>query len=158
MRPASPTSLTWYPARVLPDLHPVLETLQRRAEVVAVVLFGSHARGEARPDSDVDVGVVLLPEWFQRLSRAGAAKVVLQIIEECGRVARHMELDMVVLNAAHPLAAWDAMRHGRALWIRDRSALLSFGLWAAGREEDWEHLHTIEMREVRRRLGLPSAA
>jgi len=65
---------------------------------------------------------------------------------------------VVVLNAAHPLAAWDATRHGRVLWMRGESALLDFGLWVAGRYDDWRHLHGIEMREVRRRLGLESAA
>jgi predicted nucleotidyltransferase len=73
---------------VAPDLRAVIESLSRRREVVAVYLFGSHARDEARPDSDVDVGVVI-----------------------------------------------------------------DFGLWARGRYEDWQHLHSIEMRAVRRRLG-----
>ncbi len=35
-----------------------LEALGRVARVRAVYLFGSHARGEARPDSDVDLCIV----------------------------------------------------------------------------------------------------
>jgi len=35
-----------------------LEAMSRVARVRAVYLFGSHARGEARPDSDVDLCIV----------------------------------------------------------------------------------------------------
>jgi predicted nucleotidyltransferase len=35
-----------------------LEALNRARHVRAVYLFGSHARGEARPDSDVDLCIV----------------------------------------------------------------------------------------------------
>jgi len=35
------------------------ERIVRRFHPVRVILFGSHARGDARPDSDVDLLVVL---------------------------------------------------------------------------------------------------
>jgi predicted nucleotidyltransferase len=48
-----------------PSLHPKRDTLARCLEAIntvtpidAVYLFGSHARGEARPDSDVDLCIV----------------------------------------------------------------------------------------------------
>src|SRR5437867_7537645 len=48
-----------------PSLHAKRETLARCLEAInavtpvhAVYLFGSHARGEARPDSDVDLCIV----------------------------------------------------------------------------------------------------
>ena len=37
------------------------ERIVRQFQPVQVILFGSHARGEARPDSDVDL-LVVLPE------------------------------------------------------------------------------------------------
>ena len=46
-------------------MDPALARLLSRAEsdpdVLAVILFGSHARGEAGPTSDVDVCLVLVP-------------------------------------------------------------------------------------------------
>jgi uncharacterized protein len=48
-----------------PSLHPQRETLARCLQAInnvrhvhAVYLFGSHARGDARPDSDVDLCIV----------------------------------------------------------------------------------------------------
>ncbi|MBM3500409.1 MAG: nucleotidyltransferase domain-containing protein [Armatimonadetes bacterium] len=48
-----------------PEIRPILAELKRRFEaiygdrLVKLILFGSHARGEATPDSDIDVLVVL---------------------------------------------------------------------------------------------------
>ena len=45
----------------------VSEVIERDARVVVAYLFGSHARGEARPGSDVDVGVLLVDDGPARL-------------------------------------------------------------------------------------------
>ncbi len=54
-----------------------LEAFDRVMPLQAVYLFGSHARGEARPDSDVDL--CLVSEGAERQFEAAAA---------CRRVAR----------------------------------------------------------------------
>jgi predicted nucleotidyltransferase len=45
------------PAEKLRTLNAIAEALQNVSNVVAVVLGGSYARGLARPDSDVDIGI-----------------------------------------------------------------------------------------------------
>ena len=44
---------------LVPDLSIIVERLVRQFNPTKIVLFGSHARGDARPDSDVDLLVVL---------------------------------------------------------------------------------------------------
>jgi predicted nucleotidyltransferase len=46
-------------------LHAFVDGLTRRDDVLAVVLFGSRARGDARPDSDIDL-LVILRDGFRR--------------------------------------------------------------------------------------------
>jgi predicted nucleotidyltransferase len=58
-RPALPTPLT--AEAVLERLRQCQPDWQRRFHVVELGLFGSVARGEARPDSDLDVWVQLDP-------------------------------------------------------------------------------------------------
>jgi len=45
--------------------HNFLDNLKQRHDVLGVILFGSHARGNNRPGSDVDL-VVILAEGFRR--------------------------------------------------------------------------------------------
>ena len=42
-----------------------VEDLKKRSDVLGIILFGSWARGNNRPDSDVDL-VVILKEGFRR--------------------------------------------------------------------------------------------
>src|SRR5215471_14244577 len=46
-------------------VQPFIDTLAARADVRAVILFGSWARGDHRPDSDVDL-VVILTKGYRR--------------------------------------------------------------------------------------------
>jgi len=41
------------------ELEKVVEKAKKDEDVLAVMLFGSYARGEAKPDSDIDVCLVL---------------------------------------------------------------------------------------------------
>lgn len=47
------------------DIERAAELLRRAAPAATVILFGSHARGDARPDSDVDF-LVVEPEVVSR--------------------------------------------------------------------------------------------
>lgn len=60
----------------------LLEELRRQPDVHGVILFGSQARGNSRPDSDVDL-VVLVSEGFRRAidQRDGQAFEIIYISE-----------------------------------------------------------------------------
>lgn len=55
-------------ARVTRSLDRILEHARDDAQVLAVILYGSHARGDARPDSDVDVCLMLEPARYEPLA------------------------------------------------------------------------------------------
>jgi predicted nucleotidyltransferase len=92
--------------------------LEAEPEVINAVLFGSRARGSARPDSDVDVAVELA---------AGAARDALGL----GGLAARLEsavgrpISMVLLDEAPPPLAYRIFRDGRVLIERDRAALVA---------------------------------
>lgn len=68
-----------------------------------LVLFGSHARGDAGPDSDLDVAIVLDGEWqrAEEMLRWGAAR---RSIEEATGVL----LDLAFLRPAE----WEGQTAG----------------------------------------------
>lgn len=58
----------------------MVDTIVREADPDAVILFGSRARGDARPDSDVDL-LIVEPEPFspQRSRRQETARLYLAV-------------------------------------------------------------------------------
>jgi hypothetical protein len=60
-----------------------VEELTAQPDVGAVIMFGSQARGDARPDSDVDL-VVLVPEGYRRAldQRDGQAVELMYLSED----------------------------------------------------------------------------
>ena len=93
--------------------------LERREEVLEAYLFGSRARGTARPDSDVDVAV------YVDETRVGAghpfgyeADLTAYLMTALGTNA----VDVVVLNRATPLLYHRVLRDGVRLLSRDLRA------------------------------------
>lgn len=61
-------------------LQQMVETLVREATPEAIILFGSRARGDARPDSDVDLLVVESEPFSpQRSRRKEAARLYMAL-------------------------------------------------------------------------------
>ena len=91
-----------------------------RSDVQAVYLFGSTARGTARTDSDVDIGVLFDPPPLRRLNGPRFA------IE--GELERTLgvPVDLVVLNDAPVDLRIRVLRDGHLLIDRDPSARIAF--------------------------------
>jgi predicted nucleotidyltransferase len=77
----------------------IAAVLEGRAEVLEAYLFGSAARDEARPHSDVDVAVYVDPEGEPPGSYGYAAELTALLMQTLGR----NDVDVVILNAASPL-------------------------------------------------------
>jgi predicted nucleotidyltransferase len=76
-----------------------------------VIVFGSLARGEARPDSDVDLAVIAPPEWDGRLVLEDAVRSKLG--NDCD-VLRLSNADLVGPGPREPVAD-EIVRDGIAL-------------------------------------------
>jgi predicted nucleotidyltransferase len=87
---------------------------------VAVYLFGSVARGEAGPGSDVDVGVLFAAEPPSTLDAPQFA-IEAELERLLGR-----PVQVVALNRASPDLVHRVLRDGRLVLDRDRSARIRF--------------------------------
>jgi predicted nucleotidyltransferase len=86
-----------YKGRALVDWVPeIVDAIVAAADPVQVILFGSVARGDDEPNSDIDLMVVLPEldyakrhEWMSTLRKAVTQDVPIQIyvtdVRECGR-------------------------------------------------------------------------
>jgi hypothetical protein len=94
------------------------DALERRPEVLEAYLFGSLARGEAQPHSDVDVAVYLAPGAGDPSGLGLDAAIAADLM----RALETSRVDVVVLNAAPPLLYHRVLRDGVRLFARDLRA------------------------------------
>jgi predicted nucleotidyltransferase len=99
----------------------VRAALSTRGEgLVCAYLFGSYARGEIAPESDVDVAVL-----FERDPPRTLAGLHLDLADDL-RVAVGGPVDLVVLNRAPADLIHRVLRDGILILERDRAARIRF--------------------------------
>jgi predicted nucleotidyltransferase len=92
----------------------------RCEKIACAYLFGSRARGEARPDSDVDLAVLYRDDPPPTLDGLGF-ELAAAVEAATGRPA-----DIVVLNRAAPDLVHRILRDGLLVLETDRSARVRF--------------------------------
>lgn len=92
--------------------------------VVAVYLFGSHSRGRAHRESDVDVAVLLRHE--ARSSRRERFALRLRLAAAIAGALRRNDIDVVVVNDAPPELARAIVTQGRRVLCVDFRAERDF--------------------------------
>lgn len=105
-----------------------LERIAKDFGLDAIILFGSQARGFARPDSDVDVCVV-----------GGRADDDLDLQAELG-IAFGRNLDLVRFETSDPVLRYHSVFRGTLLWgsrrLFDRLRLRALKEWQDSRKID----------------------
>jgi predicted nucleotidyltransferase len=92
--------------------------LAARPEILDAYLFGSHARGEARPHSDVDVAV-FVDTGLATTSPFGYEAELTSVL--IGALVTN-RIDVVILNDAPPLLYHRVLRDGIRVLSRNLSA------------------------------------
>jgi predicted nucleotidyltransferase len=91
------------------------EELERCPEVLEAYLFGSVARGDAQPHSDVDVAVFVEPSALDRPGFGYDAELGVRLQQALAR----SDVDVVVLNRAGPVLYHRVLRDGTRILSRD---------------------------------------
>lgn len=109
--------------------------------ILAVWAFGSVARSEEHPRSDLDLAVLL----DQQVNLREELRLRSRVVEELGRD----DIDLVVLNHAPPLLRYEAISAGRRLLARDEERVDDFEARAAMECFDTAFLRATQQRLMR---------
>ncbi|MBM4044391.1 MAG: nucleotidyltransferase domain-containing protein [Planctomycetes bacterium] len=110
-----------------------LRSLCEAENITLVLLFGSHAKGRATTESDIDLGIWLAgPIDTPRRERVWEAFM---------RLLGTSKVDVIFLNQAPPLLAWQAATEGKMLYQARPDAFQRFLLFAARRHFDSQKLY-----------------
>jgi|WetSurMetagenome_2_1015567.scaffolds.fasta_scaffold161116_3 uncharacterized protein len=85
---------------------PVIDELSAHEEVIAIILFGSVARGQARKDSDIDICVI---------ARHNTPETVMMDLLSYGSE----KMDISLFRDLPITIRFNAIRDGRILFCRD---------------------------------------
>lgn len=105
------------------DPEAVRAVLESDPAVRLAYLFGSHARGTAGAGSDLDVAAILDPEGPP--GPYGFTEAESRLRSALEAVARR-EVDLVRLERAPPVLAFQVLKHGRCLVARSERERVAF--------------------------------
>jgi predicted nucleotidyltransferase len=134
---------------VEPDLLSRLrEIVGGHPTIVSAYLFGSRAKGRARPDSDVDLAV----DWVAGLDAAARERAERELRASLfdGLGALGDRIDLVDLGRAGATLAFRVIRDGKLLFTRDRLARARLEARIARRYDDEQpHRHLFRRAAVK---------
>lgn len=101
----------------------IAEIMRRQPGVVAAWVFGSEARGQARPDSDLDVGILVRErnpsplDWYERLASLAA---------QLEGLVPGRRVDVVLLEPQGPVFCHRVLSEGRLVYDADSTRRVDF--------------------------------
>jgi len=99
-----------------------LQCLFKQHPVCLAYLFGSQATRRTHPSSDVDVAILL----DESLTSDEHFAERLRLLGDLSRIFGTDHVDLMLLNEASPLLAYETLRHGVLLYCADARTRIEF--------------------------------
>lgn len=133
-------------ARLSPVARAVTRALAPRREVQAAYVFGSAVTGRLRPDSDIDVAVLV----DRRVQADRMSRYRLKCTADLGAALHRSDVDVVMLNEAPPLLAHRILSQGTLVFERSASARVAFQVKTAARYFDLIPMFELHLRYLKK--------
>lgn len=116
-------------------------------EISFAILFGSIAKGISNKMSDVDIAVMLDPNFNKPFQFGYQAELITDLISVLGR----NDVDVIILNEAPAALKHEVLRYGKFIFVRDKQARIKFQLDTINQYEDYKVLYRIHEKMIRDR-------
>jgi len=117
----------------------------RTDQIVSAYVFGSLAKKDTSPTSDVDIALLIEESALRKLDK-------LKTITDISRILKR-DADVVFLNNASPLLSHEVRKHGILIFDRDPKYRKSFEVLQRKLFQDYHHIHAIYMKGFKKRYG-----
>jgi len=114
----------------------IIEIIKSHPNVIAIYLFGSYAKGEATPLSDIDIAVILENPTPESEADIGSLS--------------SQEIDVVLLHRLPLHIRYEVFKYGREIFVRDEEKLLEIKLKVMREYLDTARMYKIISSEVLR--------
>lgn len=125
-----------------------LKKIFRESQIVLAYLFGSAARGQDGPLSDIDIAVL----FSDKVKKNDYFDRGLEIADKIDRVLKTDKTEVVCLNEAPPLLKHRAVFSGSPLFFSSRESKREFELAVVQEYEDFNHYLTTAYRSLDKRI------
>src|SRR5690554_4381366 len=103
------------------DINRVINKLQLKDKIKIVILFGSRARGDYNPKSDIDIAILLEEDVLD----GNYLEVKIDLTSIFSDILGE-DCDIVLINKASPLLKYQVIKHGRLIYIDEETDYNSF--------------------------------
>lgn len=121
----------------------ITEYVSEKEEILIAWLFGSMVTGTSRPDSDVDIALLL-----RRDSEPDADRF-LSLKSDLASLLKR-DVDIVILNQASPIVRMQVLEKGEKLFERERRAYLEFFVRTMNEYDDLKRIRAINEKHILR--------
>jgi predicted nucleotidyltransferase len=125
----------------------VVAYLKTRPEVQAAYLFGSLVTGRSRPDSDVDIAVLVSGKV------KNALQYRLKLIAGLEAALKRSDVDVILLNEAPPLLAHRVLAKGELIIEGSASARVAFQVRTVNRYLDTQPMRNLYLSYLKKHAG-----
>lgn len=117
----------------------------QKNEVTAAYIFGSYAEGIARPDSDLDLAVLL-----NKIPR-DTLEYRLKIMDDTKKVTC-LNTEVIILNEAPRLLQFQIIQKGKVIFEREPDQRSLFEMNVASRYYDYKRYFDFHTRQLAERI------
>lgn len=111
----------------------IIKIIKSDPNVIAIYLFGSHAKGEATPLSDIDIAVILENPILESEANIGSSSP---------------EIDVVLFHCLPLHIRFEVLKYGKEIFVRDEEKLLEIKLKVMREFLDTARMYKIILSEV----------
>lgn len=125
----------------------IRQCVAHRQEIQAAYVFGSVASGRARPDSDLDIAVLVA----DTIRPSRMLQYRLQLMADFGAALHRRDVEVVILNEAPALLAHRVLSRGTLVFERSPAARVRFQVRTAARYLDLVPMFETHIRYSKQR-------